>query len=365
MNNSKKLIFLCLCIATLSFAKEKAKQSAFSPKITFEYLGKAIEKQGTHVWCTSAIMDKNGKFHFYVSEWPIPIDPSERFSGWFKHCQIVHYVADSPRGPFKFVRTVVKDLDGDFNAPHNPTVKFFDGKYILSFIVNEHDDISKTRIIMYVSDDLDDNWRPIKGGEADGTVLRVPKDSSIWSHKALLGVCNPSLIKYKDKFMLYYKAVIPHQSPTKQNNGRDYGYGVAVSDKLEGPYKIYPNRVTADDVQLEDAYAFEFDGKVCMLSRDYMGSKGTRGGGLLWVSSDGYYFSNETTTRSFEELKDYVPENSLINATVYRGTVDGHLERPQLLYVDGVPKYMYVATGINTTAGYGSSSQLFEIEIKK
>lgn len=365
MNDSKKLILLFLCIATLTYSKGKAKQSTLPPKITFEYLGKAIEKKDTHVWCTSAIMDKKGKFHFYVSEWPIPKDPSERFSGWFKHCQIVHYVADSPRGPFEFVRTVVKDLDGKFNAPHNPTVKYLDGKYILSFIVNENDDISKTRIIMYVSDGLNDNWRPIKGGEADGTVLRAPKDSSIWSHKAILGVCNPSLIKYKNKFMLYHKVVIPHKNPSKQNNGRDYGYGVAVSDKLEGPYKFFPNRVTADGVQLEDAYAFEFDGKVCMLSRDYMGSKGTRGGGLLWVSSDGYNFSNESTIRSFEELKDYVPEHSLQNTTVYRGSVDGDLERPQLLYVNGIPKYMYVASGINTRAGCGSTSHVFKIEIKK
>jgi hypothetical protein len=365
MNYRKKLIFLCLCFATLTSANGQTKQSIPSPEITFKYLGKAIEKKDTHVWCTSAIVDKNGKFHFYVSEWPVPKDPTERFSGWLKHCQIVHYVADSPQGPFEFVRTVVKDLDGEFNAPHNPTVKYIDGKYILSFIVNENDDLSKSRILMYVSDDLDDNWRPIKGGETDGTVLRAPKDTSIWSHKAILGVCNPTLIKYKGKYMLYHKVVVPHKNPTKQNNGRDYGYGVAISDKLEGPYKFYPNRVTADGVQLEDAYAFEFDGTVCMLSRDYMGSKGSRGGGLLWVSSDGYNFSYETTKRSFEELKDYVPQDYLKNATVYRGTIDGHLERPQLLYVNRVPKYMYVATGVNTTPGHGSASHVFEIQIKK
>jgi len=351
---------LLITIVLLSACTNTKKESPKSePTIGFEYIGKAVQKKGMHVWGSSPIKGKDGKVHLFVAEWPK--NESERFSGWYKHCSIAHYVGDTPEGPFKFVRIAVKDQNEKFNSPHNPTIKFIDGKYVLCFIVNENNDLSKQRIIMYVADDLNDEWKAAKGAEADGTILRNPRDTSIWNYKPLLGVSNPSLIKYNKQYLLYYKSVIPHSQVTKKNRGKDYGYGVAISKNLEGPYKFYPNRITDPGIQLEDAYAFELGTEICFLSRDFLGAKGSHSGGLLWRSTDGLHFPEERTSQSFKGLSAYVGEQELENSKVFRGAKEGHLERPQLLIEDGKPTYMYVATGINTSSGFGSASHVFKI----
>ncbi len=343
---------------------EKKQTEGSSSRINFDYLGIAVQKKYTHIWGSSPVLGKDGKVHLYVSEWPIPKDASERFSGWHKHCNIAHYVGDTPEGPFEFVRTAIKDQDGEFNSPHNPTIKYIDGQYVLCFIVNENNDLSKQRIMMYVADDLSDNWKPAKGAELDGTMLRVPSDTIVWNYEAVLGVSNPSLIKANDQYLLYYKSVVPLKEKTEKNKGRDYGYGVAISKNLQGPYDFYPKRVTEEGIQLEDAFAFNLGQEIAFLSRDYMAAKGSHAGGLLWRSSDGFSFPTENTTRAFEGLSAYVGEDNLKNANVFRGTKEGHLERPQLLMIDEKTIYLYLATGINTTPDFGSASHVFKVLIK-
>jgi hypothetical protein len=273
-------------------------------------------------------------------------------------------VSDEPEGPFSFVREAVQDKDGTFNAPHNPTIQYLEGKYVLCFIVNEDNDVRKQRIVMLVSDDLNDNWRAANGAASDGTMIKAPDDSAVWNYQPRLGVSNPSLIKFGDKFMLYYKSVIPDRNDPDDRNKWDYGYGVALSDKLEGPYTFYPHRVTAEGLQLEDAYAFVFEDKVYMLSRDFRGSLGSQGGGLLWSSDDGYFFSKESVQRSYEDLQEYVDSTTIQNAQVYRGDRSGHLERPQVLFMNGEPSYLYAATGINDNPAFGSCSHVFKISAK-
>ena len=98
-------------------------KKATSLSFKFEYIGKAVQKKNTHVWGSSPVIGRDGKVHLYVAEWPMPEDQSEKFSGWYKHSHIAHYVGDSPEGPFKFVGIAVNDRDNDFNSPHNPTIQ--------------------------------------------------------------------------------------------------------------------------------------------------------------------------------------------------------------------------------------------------
>lgn len=360
MRNIIRLIILALIGAScLTGCNNK------SIEIRYEYLGKAIQKEGTHVWGTSPVVDKHGKYHYYVAEWPMPTDPQEAFSGWYKSSRIAHYVSDRPEGPYTFLRIAVPDRDGEFNSPHNPTIHYMDGKYVLCFIVNENDDLKTQRIIMYVADDLNDNWRPAAGAKADGTILTAPDSPKIWNYNPRLGVSNPSLVKFHNKYMLYYKSVIPDPANRDDRQKWNYGYGVALSDKLEGPYTCYPKRVTEEGLQLEDAYAFPYNNKMYMLSRDFRGSLGSAGGGLLWESKDGFSFSRQHVTRAFNDLANYVGPANTETAHIYRGSRFGDLERPQLLFENGVPAYMYVATGMNAEDGYGSCSHVFKLQISE
>ena len=211
---------------------------------------------------------------------------------------------------------------------------------------------------MVVADDLNDDWKPAVGAEPDGTMLRQATDPSGWNFSANKGVVNPSLIKHNGKYMLYCKSVV---FPTPEAKKRKYVYGVAVSDRLEGPYQYHSKPVTPGNMTLEDAYAFSMDGSVYMLSRDFGGSKGNRGGGLLWKSKDGFVFNGKDTTRAYEDLAHYVGEESLRDANLFRGKHGGHLERAQVLFLDDQPAYLYLATGVNTTPDHGSCSHIFRI----
>lgn len=322
----------------------------------FEYLGKAVETEGMHVWGSSPVIGPDGKVHLYVAQWPM--ETQKDFSGWYKDCEIAHYIGDKPKGPFKFVRVAVPDQGGAFNSPHNPTIQKIDGKYVLCFIVNENNKLKTQRIIMLVADDLDDNWRPAAGAEKDGTVLRKSADPTDWNYNAKLGVSNPSLIKYNGKYMLYVKSVVPK-----------YTYGVAISDALEGPYKTHPKKVTGGGI--EDAYAFTMDNRVYLLSRNFGHAKGgSHGGGLLWKSEDGLWFPWNDMALSFKPLSHYIGTEQLKKGTKYRPPAkvkdySGRLERPQILMQDGEPAYVYMATGISTRDGYGSCSHVFKMKKRK
>ncbi len=333
--------------------------------IAYEYVGIAVQQKGTHVWGTSPVIGRDGKVHLFVAQWPVPEDKSEGFSGYFKTSEIAQYVGDSPEGPFEFVRMVVRDQDGTFNAPHNPSIQFIDDRYVLCFIVNSNDDRTRQRIIMYVADDLDGEWRPAKGAEPDGTILRKPGATSIWCHNSVRGVENPALIKYNGEYRIYFKAAIPDPEKEPDFFNREFGYGVASSKTLEGPYQFHPERLTSEEMQLEDVYAFTYHDRVYMLSRDIGASLGGKEGGLLWVSNDGFTFPKEKTTRAFESLATYLDEGALDGATVHRGSEKGQLERPQLLIVDGEPAYLYLATGINPKEGFGSCSHVFKLNVER
>lgn len=347
----KNLLNFILCSAALSMLC-----LAQSGDFDYEYVGPAVQTKGMHVWGSSPVMGPDGKMHLYVARWSMATQ--KNFNGWYKDCEIAHYVGDKPEGPFEFVRVAVPDQNGTFNSPHNPSIKKIDGKYVLCFIVNERDDLKTQRIVMYVADDLNDDWKPAAGAESDGTMLRKSTDPKGWNHTARLGVSNPSLIKHKGKYMLYCKSVV---FPTPQAKKRKYVYGVAVSDSLEGPYRYHTKPVTPGNMTLEDAYAFSMNDTVYMLSRDFGASKGSTGGGLLWKSKDGLAFNGKDTTRAYEDLAHYVGIESLKTAKAYRGKIHGHLERAQVLAIDGQPAYLYLATGVNTTPGYGSRSHVFRM----
>lgn len=317
---------------------------------SLEYLGIAVKKDDTHVWGTSPVIDREtGMVHLFVAEWDSRGMPFRL--AWWHISQIAHYVGDSPEGPFRFVDCVVKDADGTFNSPHNPSVGYIDNKYVMTFIVNEHNDKAKQHIIMYLAESPNGPWIPASG-EADGTVLRAPTSPQYWSYKSVRGVTNPSLLKRRGKYYLYYKSVEP---PTEEGKEKGpYRYGVAIADSLEGPYVHQKTPVTDMSIQLEDGYFFtQPDGKVYMVSRDFRGKLGSSGGGLIWVSDNGLFFPAEKVRRAFEPLPYYIQKTG--NSTQ---------ERPQILKIDGKIAYIYLCSRLNVTGDSNTCSYVFKFKPK-
>ena len=78
-------------------------------------------------------------------------------------------------------------------------------------------------------------------------ILSPPEDPLIWSHGSLVGVNNPALLAHPDgRFFLYYKAM---------QEGDVRRMGVAIADKLEGPYIFQKNFLTSNSEEIEDGYA--------------------------------------------------------------------------------------------------------------
>ena len=354
------------------FSCKQRTTSKGQPPFELECLGIAVKHENTHVWGSSPVIGPDGRIHIYAAQWERPEENGfggkthdGKNTGWTVSSEIAHYVADNPEGPFEFIRIAVPDRDGKFNAPHNPTIKYMDGKYVLLFIVNTDGNTATQRIMMYVADDLDDNWRPAKGAEPDGTILRQSGSPEFWDHTATLGNSNPCLINHDGKYKLYFKAVIPLPDSVvgqEWQKGRTWTYGVAFSETLEGPYIKEKERVTKTYHPLEDAYVFAYDERVWMFSRDMNEKRG--GGGLLWISEDGMEFDYEKAILGFHHLDYYIGQEETANLIAYRGTNHGHLERPQILFIDGKPAYLYAATGLGLPKPYGSCSYVFRMALK-
>lgn len=308
-----------------------------------EFVGVAVEEPGYHVWGTSPIIGPEGKTHLFVARWPV----SAAFTpGWHTECEIAHYVGNTPEGPFRFTDVALKGTGKetwDRLAPHNPTVHQVGNQYVLLYIANTGTEgfPANQRIGMAMADDLHGPWRKVGG---DGLVLSPPTDSSVWSHGSRSGVNNPAFLIHPDgRFFLYYKAAVEGDVPRM---------GVAIADRIEGPYAHYPNPLTSNTRTIEDGYVFMEDQEIWLLTTD-----NDRGAGLLWRSDDGLDFGDPTV--GFEQMNRYVDEGVLQEATNYRGR---KFERPQILVQDGQPTHLYVASGANLNKGDGSCSYVLKIK---
>lgn len=309
-----------------------------------EYVGIAVVEPGYHVWGCSPVVGPNGNIHLFVARWPV----SAGFGGWHTHCEIARYVSESPEGPFRFKEVVLQGTgtsSWDKIAPHNPTVQKVGNNYALLYIANTGEGFPASQQIgMLISSSLDGPWK--KAGK-DGLILSPPNDPSIWSQKSEVGVNNPALLQHPDgRFFLYYKA---------RKKGDVRRMGVAIAEKLEGPYIFHKNPLTSNQGEIEDGYAFVEDDKICLLTTD-----NARGTGLLWKSDNGISF--DMPILGFDRMERYIPEKEVNEATNYRSR---RFERPQLLVQKGRPTHLYVASGANIRKGDGACSYVFRIKEAK
>lgn len=315
-----------------------------------KYVGVAVNHTGYHVWGCSPVVAGDGRVHMVVARWPVEATFSP---GWFKVSELAHYVGDGPTGPFRYVDTVLPTLEDDGSgrwgvAPHSPNLQKIGNRYVVTYVANagkEHWPQGQ-RIGMLVADSIDGPWRKV--GE-DGIILAPPEDPGIWSHRAQLGMTNPALLAAPDgRFLLYYKAKRPlgKSEPRKM--------GVAIADRLEGPYVHHPVPVTTNNRIIEDGYAFVENGEIHLLTTD-----NDNRAGLLWRSRDGISF--DAPELGFGTMETYIDPRLLKRSPNY---YHDKFEVPQILMEDGHPTFLYAAAGVNITGGDGSCSYAFRIDRK-
>lgn len=324
--------------------------SAFAKKL--KPVGRMLEMEGYYVWCNSPIEGPDGKIHVFFSRWV----EKKKMGGWINGSEICHAVADTPESEFKFIDVIMAPRGPgywDATTCHNPSIKFVDGKYCLFFMGNSNGKTNTKRIGLATAPSLDGHWtRP------DAPLLEAGPTGAWDDHCTT----NPAFIKHPNgQYWLYYKSwnTAEYDNSTDPLVKGNRKYGLAIADKLEGPYIKYKNNPVIDfsgrgnNTQLEDGFAWVDKGKIKMLARDmgwynhqyglYMESKG----GLKFSDPEIAYFDAD-----HYHIQQPPPPKYLNKY--------GRFERPQILFQHGKPTYLF------TTSQGGkymtSSPFLFKIE---
>ena len=314
--------------------------------------GFVLTEESWHIWCNAPIYDEQGGLHLFVSRWPVK-DTFGR--GWYTSCEIAHYKAERQEGPYTYAGTILKGsgIDGSWrkDGTHNVTVvRLPDRRYAMLFIANSNGNVghpANQKIGMMLASSLDGPW---KFTGKDGLILDAPTDPAVWSHGSVVGVNNPTLLPMPDgRFLLYYKAMKP-------GNGEVRRMGVAIADKVEGPYQFEKEALTANQGTIEDGFAFLLNGEACLLVTDCHG-KG-EGGGMIYHSKDGIHFDPQSI-RAYEAVDHYLKRWP----NPAKGWSPWVLQRPALLLDNaGTPTHLFAPCGTPPEGQQGTATFLFEIK---
>lgn len=296
-------------------------------------IGRALELEGYYVWCSSPIDGPDGKVHLFFSRW----DAKKKMGGWLNGSEIAHAVADSPESPFQVVGTVLAPRGPGFwdaTTCHNPLIKKVGDKYCLFFMGNSNGKTNTKRIGLATADSLYGPWK-----RPDAPLLEAGP-AGAWDDHC---TTNPAFVQHPNgQYWLYYKSwnTAEYEAATGAIRG-NRKYGLAISDRLEGPYKKYEGNPVIDfsgkgaNRQFEDAFLWRQKGKFHIIARD-MGVYNHEVG-LLMHSKQGYHWTEPEI--AYRALTDYVKEpDAPTHLKRY-----GRLERPMLLIRDEKPRYLFGA----------------------
>lgn len=313
-------------------------------------IGRILQMKDWYVWGTSPIDGPDGKIHVFFSRWPA----SRRMSGWINRSEVAHAIADKVEGPYENIETVLAPRgDGFWDATtcHNPHIQKVDDKYCLFYMGNSNGKTNTKRVGLAVTDSLSGPWRRMD------KPLIEPGGEDVWDNHC---TSNPSFVKHPNgQYWIYYKSwnssdYYNSSHPTIRGNRK---YGIAMADKLEGPYKKFEGNPVidfsglGDNTQIEDAYVFIEDGKFKMVARD-MGIFSHKVG-LYLESEDGIKWSDPKI--AYFEVDKYIEQPPAPrHLSKY-----GRFERPQILMRNGRPAYLFTTSQGGTYMN--STPYVFEV----
>lgn len=313
-----------------------------------EYIGVVLDCEEWHTWGTSVVQGDDGLFHLYACQFPVNHDLRRwGFWKWDEESVVNYYTAPGPEGPYTFVKTIVSarpggDRDGVWNrySAHNPEVKRIDDYYVLTYISHPRLDASgECKIGMKYARSPEGPWEDY----GDDGLLMKPSEIEGFPTYGQNGVGNPSFVKYKDKYCLFYLYEPDCEAVT--------ALGVAVSGSLLGQYTEQKSPVLLPGAgkKLEDVCVFLNEGSLSAVLCDNFGIAAPNGG--LYCELDETEF--ETTGTITMEIKSIAwkrrdlmfPEEDFSQGTlVYAGN---KFERPKIVTVDDQPTYLFMPSGFN------------------
>ncbi|MCT4586702.1 MAG: glycoside hydrolase family protein [Carboxylicivirga sp.] len=329
--------------------------------LNLEWTGATVADEDYTIWGSSPIIGCDGKVHVFCARWPeLNVDP-----GWRRSCEIAHYIADKPEGPYVFSDVAVKGSgnDGDWDkfAPHNPEIKKVGDYYAIVYIANNNPNPgfhpSNQKIGLVYSKSLFGPWN--KAGE-NGMILEASCDPDHWTYGSGLGVDNPCLTEIDGKIFIYFKA------KTEEVNGTTgkARYSYAISDNIKGPYTMSNKTITDNDSYLEDATCFTYNDKHYLLTNDnHCEMSGVKGAAVLWQSDGGFHYSLKKASVGFRLMPSYFKAYDESKVTKVYGSYP-KFERPKVLMINDQPAYLFAPSGWNPYGEKRVSCNILKINIE-
>jgi len=298
------------------------------------------------IWCGSVIKGEDGRFHMFASRWKKDLGFSWH---WLFNCEIVRASSDVPEGPYNFEEVIFERRNRryfDAMNQHNPSIRFWNGTYYLYYFGTTYggpvpgpgDKISEERatevwnnkrIGLATSKSIFGPWK-----RADEPLL-LPRSYEHWDCTI---TTNPAA------------AILPNGTTYMIYKSREYFrstlmLGITKAPKPEGPYERISDepifKFENPDFHVEDPFIWYEKGTFHALIKDDFknnsgGITGERGAGIYTTSMDciNWEISKHPKAYSKKVLWD--------DGTV---TEQQCLERPNLLFQDGVPTHLFLATG--------------------
>ncbi len=286
--------------------------------------------EGEWTWGMAPIYDEEGKLHIFNSV--IPNDGS-----WIKHSKIVHWTADSVEGPFTLIGDLFVSEDTSY---HNPQIDKVGDTYVLVFLMNRYQDEngSKQEVGIATAKSLNGPWTE----SPHNPVIAASGEMGGYN---IVHASNPTFVAAPDgKYRIYYKSmtdVLPVKKGFRE-------ISLAVSDHIEGPYVNYENNplisYAEQQVDIEDPYAFYYNGMYYMIVEDRRGVQNLVAGNPLpqdEIKNGGY--RPGIIYQSKDGLDWGIPKVGYLTNELYFGDQLARSERPSILWKDGKPEYLFLA----------------------
>ena len=349
-----KLSLLCLlCLSTTAQAQKidnlvELKEHSSNP--LFHHLGKAFntpafESEGYWVWGSSVVKGDDGKYHMFVSRFPksLPFHP-----GWMVASEIVHAVSDVPQGPYKFSEVALPARGAEFwdgRSTHNPRILKYKQKYYLIYMGSTHPFNEPT----YERLTLESPWCIV--GRANKRIGMAVADSPYGPWKRF---DQPILDTQPGTF---YSFLTSNPSPVIQEDGSvmmifkgrrylgndkysDMSLGIAHAPSIDKPFRVLNNDHPIFEVdgqgEAEDPFLWKDKDGFHAIFKDHVSKfTGERGGGVMAHSKDGIRWATDKDPKAYSRTVEW--EDGSVR-------MQGQLERPFILFENGVPTYAFFAT---------------------
>ena len=323
------LLFCFSCTQDLTI-----KESSFCKSLVpGKYILEAGE--GWWNWCMAPIYDEEGKLHVFMSSIP--------YSGsWITDSKIVHFVADSPEGPYTFVDTT---FSSDTATYHNPQISKVGDIYVLVYLGKGNSSPNLHQSIgIATAKSLYGPWKESPNNP-------IIKPSYIPGSANAIHASNPTFLVDEDgRYRIYYKSISDRNPPRRT-------ISLATADHFDGPWVDHPDNplISYEDLGLdiEDPYAFYYKGRYYMIVEDRMAVRDALEGhplpakeikpggnrpGLIYTSKDGIDWGRPEI--------GYQTNSNYFNEELSR------TERPHILWKDGEPEYLFLANHGSREAGF-------------